>query len=45
MITIFSLDSMPKTVRKAFELNPEVFTQARDFYHRNKDMRHHKTVR
>lgn len=44
MIKIFSLDTMPKTVRKAFELNPEIFTQTRDFYHRNKDMRHHKVV-
>lgn len=44
MITIFSADHMPKIIRKAFELNPEVFLQARDFYHRNKDMRHHKVV-
>ena len=44
MITIYSADHMPKIIRKAFELNPEVFLQARDFYHRNKDMRHHKVV-
>ena len=44
MITVFSADNVPKTIRKAFELNSEVFIQARDFYHRNKDMRHHKVV-
>lgn len=44
MITVFSADNVPKTIRKAVELNLEVFIQARDFYHRNKDMRHHKVV-
>ena len=44
MITIFSKHYVPKTIRKAFDLNPEVFIQARDFYHRNKDMRQHKVV-
>ena len=44
MITVFSSDNAPKTIRKAFELGPEVFIQARDFYHRNKDMRQHKIV-
>ena len=44
MITVFSSDNAPKTIRKAFELGSEVFIQARDFYHRNKDMRQHKIV-
>ena len=44
MITVFPADNAPVTIRKAFELGPEIFTQARDFYHRNKDMRQHKVV-
>ena len=44
MITFFSSDNAPKTIRKAFDLGPEVFIQTRDFYHRNKDMRQHKIV-
>lgn len=44
MILIYPLSETPKIIRKTFELGPDVFIQARDFYHRNKDMRHHKVV-
>ena len=44
MILIYPLSETPKIIRKTFALGPDVFIHARDFYHRNKDMRHHKVV-
>lgn len=44
MILVYPLSETPKIIRKTFELQPDVFIRARDFYHRNKDMRHHKVV-
>lgn len=44
MILVYSLSEMPKIIRKSFKLQPDVFIMTRDFYHRNKDMRHHKVV-
>lgn len=44
LISIFPKEEIPGTIRKVFELEPEVFIKTRDFYHRNKDMRHHKVV-
>ena len=44
MILVYPLSETPKMIRKTFELGPDVFIHARDFYHRNKDMRHHKVV-
>lgn len=44
MISVYPLSEKPKTIRKSFELQPDVFIKARDFYQRNKDMRHHKVV-
>ena len=44
MLLVYPLSETPKIIRKKFELNSEVFVNARDFYHRNKDMRHHKVM-
>ena len=44
MISVYPLSETPGIIRKTFELGPDVFIHARDFYHRNKDMRHHKVV-
>ena len=44
MIRIFPLSEMPKVIRKAYELEPDVFLKVRDFYKINRDMRHHKAV-
>lgn len=44
MILVYPLSETPKMIRKTFELKQDVFIKARDFYHRNKDMRHHKVV-
>ena len=44
MIVLYSIDEMPKVIRKTYELNPDVFLELRDFYEKNKDMRHHKAV-
>ncbi len=44
MIVIYPLSDAPKMLRKRFALGSELFAQARDFYHSNKDMRHHKSV-
>ena len=32
MIRIFPLSEMPKVIRKAYELEPDVFLKVRDFY-------------
>ncbi len=44
MLVLYSIDEMPKVIRKTYELNPDVFLELRDFYEKNKDMRHHKAV-
>lgn len=44
MILVYPLSEKPKIIRKSFELQQDVFINARDFYHRNKDMRHHKVI-
>ena len=44
MILIYPVSEMPKVIRKTYELDADVFPKLRDFYHLNKDMRHHKTV-
>lgn len=44
MILVYPLSEKPNIIRKSFELQPDVFIKARDFYHRNKDMRHHKVI-
>lgn len=44
MIRIYPASEVPKIVRKYVSIDEEVFLQARDFFHRNKDIRHHKVV-
>lgn len=44
MIRIFPAIEAPKMVRKYLTSDDEVFIKARDFFHRNKDIRHHKVV-
>ena len=44
MITVYPPSEAPRTVRKYASLDDKVFTTARDFFHRNKDIRHHKVV-
>ena len=44
MILIYPVSEMPKVIRKTYELDADVFPKLRDFYHLNKDMRHHKAV-
>jgi len=44
LIRIFPASEAPKIVRKYASSDEEVFLQARDFFHRNKDIRHHKVV-
>lgn len=44
MIKIYPASEAPKTVRKYANCNEDVFVKARDFFHRNKDIRHHKVV-
>lgn len=44
MIRIYPASEAPKIVRKYVSGDEEVFLQARDFFHRNKDIRHHKVV-
>lgn len=44
MITVYPASEAPKQVRKYAFTNEDVFITARDFYHRNKDIRHHKVV-
>ncbi len=44
MISVQPPSEAPKLVRKCMGCDEEVFVAARDFFHRNKDMRHHKVV-
>ena len=44
MILIYPASEMPKVIRKAYDLDADVFEKLRDFYEMNKDMRHHKAV-
>ena len=44
MIRFYPASEAPKNVRKYVSSDEEVFLQARDFFHRNKDIRHHKVV-
>lgn len=45
MIKVYPASEAPKQVRKyAYASDDNVFVTARDFYHRNKDIRHHKVV-
>ena len=45
MIKVYPASEAPRQVRKYTSANDEnVFITARDFYHRNKDIRHHKVV-
>lgn len=44
MISVYPPSEAPKTVRKYANLGEDVFMTARDFFHRNKDIRHHKVV-
>ena len=45
MIKVYPASEAPRQVRKYASANDEnVFITARDFYHRNKDIRHHKVV-
>lgn len=44
MILIYPLSEAPAVIRKRFDFDPDVFIKARDFYHQDKDMRHHKIV-
>ena len=44
MIKIYSIEEKPEVIRKKLEHGDDVFLKARDFYHNNKDMRHHKIV-
>ena len=44
MITIFSANEAPKVIRKYLASDDDVFIEARDFFRRNKDIRHHKVV-
>ena len=45
MIKVYPASEAPRQVRKYASTNDEdVFITARDFYHRNKDIRHHKVV-
>ena len=45
MIRVYPASEAPRQVRKYVSANDEnVFIAARDFFHRNKDIRHHKIV-
>ena len=45
MIKVYPASEAPRQVRKyASTSDEDVFITARDFYHRNKDIRHHKVV-
>ena len=45
MIKVYPASEAPRQVRKYASTNDDdVFITARDFYHRNKDIRHHKVV-
>jgi hypothetical protein len=45
VIKVYPASEAPRQVRKYTSANDEnVFITARDFYHRNKDIRHHKVV-
>ncbi|MDO4806003.1 MAG: hypothetical protein Q4A07_02020 [Coriobacteriales bacterium] len=44
MISVYPPSETPKLVRKYTNLGEDVFITARDFFHRNKDIRHHKVV-
>lgn len=44
MILMYSINEMPKVIRKTYELDADVFMKLRDFYALNRDMRHHKAV-
>ena len=45
MIKVYPASEAPKQVRKYASANDDdVFITARDFFHRNKDIRHHKVV-
>lgn len=44
MIKVYPASEAPKTVRKYVNCDEDVFIKARDFYRRNKDIRHHKVV-
>ncbi len=44
MIKVYPASEAPKQVRKYTTIGDNVFITARDFYHRNKDIRHHKVV-
>ena len=44
MIRVYPASEAPKTVRKYLNVHEDVFERARDFFHRNKDIRHHKVV-
>lgn len=44
MIKVYPASEAPTLVRKYATAGDDVFVTARDFYHRNKDIRHHKVV-
>ena len=44
MILVYPLSEAPSVIRKRIALDSDTFIKARDFYHHNKDMRHHKIV-
>lgn len=44
MIKVYPASEAPRQVRKYATADEEVFITARDFFHRNKDIRHHKVV-
>ena len=44
MIKVYPASEAPKQIRKYVALGENAFVTARDFYHRNKDIRHHKVV-
>ena len=44
MIKVYPASEAPQVVRKHVDLDKDMFINARDFYHRNKDIRHHKVV-
>ncbi len=44
MIKVYAANEAPKLVRKYLSADEDVFIKARDFFRRNKDIRHHKVV-
>ncbi len=44
MIKVYAANEAPKLVRKYLSADDDVFIKARDFFRRNKDIRHHKVV-